>query len=59
MYLEAGHAAQNVCLQGVALHLGTVTMAGFDPPRVQSALKLNSDEQPIYLMPLGAVKAGE
>jgi len=53
MYLEAGHAAQNVYLQGVSLKLGTVVMAGFKPEEVTKALSLPKNEQPIYIMPLG------
>ncbi len=53
VYLEAGHAAQNVCLQAVSLKLGTVTMAGFKPDAVKKALRLPEAEQPIYVMPLG------
>lgn len=53
MYLEAGHAAENVYLQAGALSLGTVTMAGFKAEEVKKALSLPEDEQPIYIMPLG------
>jgi len=53
MYLEAGHAAQNVYLQAVSLELGTVVMAGFKDEDVRKALNLSSQEQPIYIMPIG------
>jgi SagB-type dehydrogenase family enzyme len=53
MYLEAGHASENVYLQAGALGLGTVAMAGFKPEEVRKALGLPDDEQPIYIMPLG------
>jgi SagB-type dehydrogenase family enzyme len=53
MYLEAGHAAQNVYLQGVSLKIGTVVTAGFKPEEVIKALNLPKNEQPIYIMPLG------
>ncbi len=53
MYLEAGHAAQNVYLQAVSLKLGTVVMAGFKPEEVKKALNLEEKEQPIYIMPVG------
>ncbi len=53
MYLEAGHAAQNVYLQATALDMGTVVMAGFPPDKVRKVLALPEDEQPIYIMPLG------
>ncbi len=55
-YLEAGHAAQNVYLQGVSLNIGTVVMAGFKPEDVKKALNLPADETVIYVMPLGKKK---
>lgn len=53
MYLEAGHAAQNVYLQAVSLKLGTVVMAGFQADAVKKGLRLPEGEQPIYVMPVG------
>jgi len=53
IYLEAGHVAQNICLQAVSLNIGTVTMAGFKPEEVKKALKLPDNEQPVYIMPIG------
>ncbi len=52
-YLEAGHAAQNVYLQGVSLNIGTVVMAGFKEDAVKKAMYLPADEAIIYIMPLG------
>jgi SagB-type dehydrogenase family enzyme len=53
MYLEAGHAAQNVYLQAVSLKLGTVAMGGFNEEDVKKALNLPEKEQPLYIMPIG------
>ena len=53
MYLEAGHAAENVYLQGVSLGIGTVVMAGFKPDEVKKALSLPQNQTVIYIMPLG------
>ena len=53
MYLEAGHAAQNVYLQAVSLKLGTVVMAGFKPDAVKKELRLPDGERAIYVMPVG------
>ena len=53
IYLEAGHAAENVYLQATALKLGTVSIAGFKPEDVKRALTLPEKEQPIYIMPFG------
>ena len=53
VYLEAGHAAQNVQLQAVALGLGTVPIGGLDPARVAEALSLPKGHTPVYVMPVG------
>ncbi len=53
MYLEAGHAAQNVYLQAVPLKLGTVVMGGFKGEEVKKALNIPAKEEPIYIMPIG------
>ncbi len=51
--LEAGHAAQNVLLEGVALGLGAVPIGAFDDGRVAHVLGLESQEAPLYLIPVG------
>jgi SagB-type dehydrogenase family enzyme len=58
MWMEAGHAAQNVYLQGVALGLGTVVIGAFDDDAVRSAVGLGAGEQPLYLMPFGRPGGG-
>lgn len=53
MYLEAGHAAQNVYLQAVSLKMGGVVMGGFKDDDVRKVLNLSEKEQPLYIMPIG------
>jgi len=53
VHLEAGHAAQNVLLQAAALNLGTVPIGAFEDNKVQQVLLLPSDQQPLYLIPIG------
>ncbi|MEN6617400.1 MAG: SagB/ThcOx family dehydrogenase [Syntrophorhabdus sp.] len=53
MYLEAGHAAQNIYLQGVSLGIGTVVMAGFDADATGKAINLPPSEKVLYIMPIG------
>jgi SagB-type dehydrogenase family enzyme len=55
VHMEAGHAAQNVYLQALSLHLGTVVLGAFDDARVAETLALGSKEQPLYLMPIGRI----
>jgi len=51
--LEAGHAAQNVLLQAVALGLGAVPVGAFEDQRVRELLHLPSDQNVFYLIPIG------
>ena len=53
VYMEAGHAAQNLCLQATALELGAVTIGAFHDSRVASLLNLPSNEHPLYIIPVG------
>ena len=53
MYLEAGHAAQNVYLQAVSLKMGGVVIGGFKDEDVRKVLSLLEKEQPLYIMPIG------
>ena len=53
MYLEAGHAAENVYLQSVSLKLGTVAMGGFKEDEVRKVLNLSEKERVLYIMPIG------
>ena len=48
-----GHAGQNLFLQAEALHLGTVVVGAFDDDEVREVLNLDSDIQPLSLMPVG------
>lgn len=55
VHIEAGHAAQNLCLQAVALGLGTVPVGAFIDDEVSSVLGIDrGQEQPLYILPAGA-----
>ncbi len=51
--MEAGHAAQNLSLQAVALGLGSVVIGAFDDQDVAALLDLPPGEAPLYLIPVG------
>ena len=51
--LEAGHVAQSLLLQAVALELGAVPIAAFTDRDVQEVLGLPEDHEPLYLVPVG------
>jgi nitroreductase len=50
--MDAGHAAQNIFLQTVALDLGTVVVGAFMDNEVIKLLNLG-DEEPLLIMPIG------
>jgi len=56
VYLEAGHAAQNILLQAVALELGAVPIGAFYEDQIIQALSLPADQVPLYLIPVGQPK---
>jgi SagB-type dehydrogenase family enzyme len=53
VHMEAGHAAQNLCLQATALNLGAVTIGAFYDEEVAELLHLPEDERPLYMIPVG------
>ena len=53
VHLEAGHAAQNLLLQAVALDLGGVPIGAFHDEQLQSILSLPRDHKPLYVIPIG------
>lgn len=53
VYMESGALAQNVQLQGTALGLGCVLVAGFDDEKAKEALRLPSDLEPTALLCIG------
>lgn len=52
-HMEAGHAAQNLLLQAVALDLGAVLVGAFNDAKVKRLLSLDRQESPLYLIPVG------
>ncbi|MRR06714.1 MAG: SagB/ThcOx family dehydrogenase [Deltaproteobacteria bacterium] len=52
-HMETGIAAQNVSLQAVSLHLGTVVIGAFHDYEVSDVLALPVREAPLLIMPVG------
>lgn len=52
-HIEAGHVAQNIHLQAVALGLGSVPIGAFSDEGVQKTLGLAKDHEPLYIIPVG------
>jgi SagB-type dehydrogenase family enzyme len=57
VYIEVGHSSQNVCLQAVSLGLGTVTIGAFNDNQVKMIINCETDEDPLYIMPVGKPKS--
>jgi len=53
VHMEAGHAAENLCLQAVALDLGSVIIGAFQDDDVKRVLDLPEEEQPMLIIPVG------
>jgi SagB-type dehydrogenase family enzyme len=53
VHMEAGHAAQNLLLQAVALGLGGVSIGAFHDERLRKELGLPEDHEPLYVIPVG------
>ena len=51
--MDLGHSAENVYLQAETLGLGTCAIAAFSDEEVSTALKLQKEEEPLYIMPIG------
>lgn len=53
VYMEVGHAAQNVYLQAVALGLGTTMVGAFRDSEVKRVVGMTATESPLGLLPIG------
>jgi SagB-type dehydrogenase family enzyme len=53
VYMEAGHAAQNVHLQAEALGLGSVAVGAFDDNSVSKVLSLPQNHESLYMVAVG------
>jgi SagB-type dehydrogenase family enzyme len=53
VYMEAGHAVQNVHLQAEALGLGSVAVGAFDDASVSEVLSLLKNLEPVYMVTVG------
>jgi SagB-type dehydrogenase family enzyme len=52
-HIEAGHVAQNIHLQAVALGLGSVCVGAFNDKEAKSILLLPEDNEPLYIISVG------
>jgi SagB-type dehydrogenase family enzyme len=57
VYLEGGHAAQNLLLQLIPLGLGGVPNGSILTPKANDILGIPKEEQPIYILTVGTPKS--
>lgn len=53
VFMEAGHAAQNLLLQAEAMNLGHVPIGAFNDDVMQEVLKMGENTHPLYVIPVG------
>ena len=53
VHIEVGHAVENICLQAVALDLGTTMVGAFKDDEVKKVLGMPEEEQPLAIVPVG------
>ena len=51
--MDLGHSAENVCLQVVAMGLGTCPVGAFEDRMVRNVIMIPDNEEPLYIMPIG------
>ncbi len=56
VYIEVGHAAENLHLEAVAEGLGSVPVGAFSEAIVTKTLSLPKELIPIYVIPIGYIK---
>ncbi len=57
VYMEAGHAAESLMLQAVAVSLATAMVGAFSDGEVKRVLHLARNETPLCLIPIGTLKS--
>lgn len=53
VYIDTGHAGQNIYLESTALGLGTVAIGAFYDDEVSKVVGLKENEKPLYVFPIG------
>ena len=54
--MEAGHAAENIFLQAVALGIDSVAVGAFNDAAVSKVVNLPAGAKPLYILPVGHKK---
>jgi SagB-type dehydrogenase family enzyme len=57
VHIEVGHAVENLCLQAVALDLGSTVMGAFKDDLVKRVIGMPDEESPVAFVPVGKSKS--
>lgn len=57
VFIEVGHAAQNIYLQAVSLKLGTLVIGAFNDNELKRIMKFDLYEYPLCIMPVGKLSS--
>ncbi|MGM0438839.1 MAG: SagB/ThcOx family dehydrogenase [Patescibacteria group bacterium] len=55
-HMEAGHIAQNICLQTQSLSLDSVLVGSFNDEELTKLLNLSKNKKPVYVLSIGNAK---
>lgn len=53
VWLDAGHSAENLCLQVEAMNLGACAVGAFDDEQVAELMRYQEEEVPMYMVAVG------
>ncbi len=56
LHFEVGHTVENICLQAVALGLGTTVVGSFVDDTVKKIVGIPEGEQPLAIVPVGKAR---
>jgi len=56
VHMDHGHAAENVYLQAVSLHLGTVVIGAFNDAAIKRVMSMHLEEEPLSILPVGRLR---
>ena len=59
VHIEVGHAVENICLEAVALDLGTTMVGAFKDDEVKKVVGMSDEEQPLAIVPVGKGAPGD
>jgi SagB-type dehydrogenase family enzyme len=57
VFIEVGHAVQNIYLQAVSLKLGTLVIGAFNDNDLKKIMKFDLYEYPLCIMPVGKLSS--